>query len=382
MSTFWSSAFNYPNPLFPPTHQPIFNDMQGVNYPPAWPLPCYSQYHQPAAAIRSLESVSSSSSEDEDNGPQASSSQNRPTTSARSPPSPQRPSPSQPRSTKRPLTKSATVPSPNRKQVTRPSSQPQTRNLDRAKSQHAVMSHVTSDLRHFITQSPGTFSVVSTSALKRERPANWRQDYFPPSASWFKRRLLGIRAIMTDEPTYLNTRALVTYTRPVLNSLLRYPSPPPLTYFFDLRCNPFSAYLLHLPNSNGPVNHVHLLQVGSTPPAHDLRLWHHRVPWTIIVRSTHSNGILVSDILGNIYAQLMMPISSQDYYNESMTADDRERVETAYKVRCNGDIGLLRVGILRVDFLGSDVGFLGLARSWNGMWEIRTVDINDTEVES
>jgi hypothetical protein len=77
----------------------------------------------------------------------------------------------------------------------------------------------------------------------------------------------------------------------------------------------------------------------------------------------------------------MTPITTRDYYNVDMTAEDRERVEAAYKRRCNGDVGLLKRGILRVDFLGEYVGFTGLVRSWNGMWEMRTVDVTVREGE-
>ncbi|KAJ2915516.1 hypothetical protein MD484_g4909, partial [Candolleomyces efflorescens] len=129
-------------------------------------------------------------------------------------------------------------------------------------------------------------------------------------------------------------------------------------------------------NGNGPINHLHLVQAATVPPTHEyLYIWNHRFPWIITVRSTHSNGILVSDVLGTIYTDLMTPITSRDYYNVDMTAEDRERVEAAYKRRCNGDVGLLKRGILRVDFLGEYVGFTGLVRSWNGMWEMRTVDV-------
>jgi hypothetical protein len=76
-----------------------------------------------------------------------------------------------------------------------------------------------------------------------------------------------------------------------------------------------------------------------------------------------------------MYEQLMTPIGSHDWYNAEMTAEDRERIEETYKVRCGGDLEALMGGIRRMDWLGPDVGFLGLVKSWNGMWEIKTVDI-------
>ncbi|KAJ3526452.1 hypothetical protein NMY22_g10159 [Coprinellus aureogranulatus] len=223
------------------------------------------------------------------------------------------------------------------------------------------------ELDYIVVRSPTTFSVVPSQALKRERPSNWRPDYLPPSTSWFKRSLTSLRALFTEH--------IQLYQRHALNPLLASPFPNHTTPFFDLRCNPFIFYPLCLPNGQGVMNHVHLLQLATQPALHEMLLWHPRLPWAIVVRSTRTNGVLVSDIMASIYSQLAIPIDSQDYYNQDMTAEDRERIEMAYKIRCSGHIGLLRRGILRVDFLGSDVGFASLKRSWNGMWEIRTVNI-------
>ncbi|TFK19929.1 hypothetical protein FA15DRAFT_154143 [Coprinopsis marcescibilis] len=227
-------------------------------------------------------------------------------------------------------------------------------------------------------------SVSAKGTTQRHRPAHWRASYVPPSSAWIRKKYLHFKAFLTDD----GSRFSAPYGAPsgtpfhrslILNPLLSLPSPPPPTYYYDLRSSPFSAYLLHLPTSNGPITDLHLLQLATTPPIHQLHLYHPKLPWPILVKSGNPNGLLISDVLSGIYSSLMQPITLADYYNAEMTAEDREQIEGAYRVRCRGDLGMLKGGVRRVDWLGEDVGFVGLEmpRWGGGMWEVRTVRVGE-----
>lgn len=233
-------------------------------------------------------------------------------------------------------------------------------------------------------------STGSRELAKSHKPSYWRQDYLPPSSPWIKKRFLELRSLVTGTTIHLvrvanaytavpddvPTFATSNFHRALrLNPLLRCPSPAPPFFYFDLRQNPLTTPAIHLPTSNGPVADLHHLQLATTPSVHQLHLWHPCLPWTLLVRSSNPSGILVSDILRGMHEELMTPIGSHDWYNAEMTAEDRERIEETYKIRCGGDIEALMGGIRRMDWLGPNVGFLGLVKSWNGMWEIKTVDV-------
>ncbi|EAU89092.1 hypothetical protein CC1G_08500 [Coprinopsis cinerea okayama7 len=237
-------------------------------------------------------------------------------------------------------------------------------------------------------------SVGSPGRRGREfaRPSHWREDYVPPSSPWIKKRFLQLRSIVkaSDEilPTTLLARSqpitlnpLLQYHCPLLSTSLLSPSHTSYAYFFDLRQDALSDSSIHLPASNGPVNALHHLQLATTPPTHHLTLMHPLLPWTLTVRSSHPNGVLVSDVLRCMYDELMKPISREDWWNAEMEAEDREAVEDAYRRRCKTDVKLLMEGVKRVDWLGDSVGFIGLAPvKVNGMWEIKTVPVLDSDV--
>lgn len=78
-------------------------------------------------------------------------------------------------------------------------------------------------------------------------------------------------------------------------------------------------------------------------------------------------------MLFGIYTQLRRPISQDEYYTDALTARDREMLGLAFEERCGGDLREIAGGVRRVDFLGQEVGFVGLIRSRKGVWELKSV---------
>jgi hypothetical protein len=83
--------------------------------------------------------------------------------------------------------------------------------------------------------------------------------------------------------------------------------------------------------------------------------------------------VTIHDVLFGIYTQLRRPISQDEYYTDALTARDREILGLAFEERCGGDMREIAGGVRRVDFLGREVGFVGLIRSRKGVWELKAV---------
>lgn len=115
--------------------------------------------------------------------------------------------------------------------------------------------------------------------------------------------------------------------------------------------------------------------MATTPAVHKLRLYHRRLPWYIDIRSTHTSGITVSDVLDQLSKNLLTRIQAADFYNNVMNSVDREEINNAFNLRCNNDLEAVYEGVQKVDYLGTHCTFLGLERGRNGMWLIRTEPI-------
>ncbi|KAG5651718.1 hypothetical protein H0H81_007688, partial [Sphagnurus paluster] len=109
--------------------------------------------------------------------------------------------------------------------------------------------------------------------------------------------------------------------------------------------------------------------LATNPPKQELTLFHVRLPWYIHIRATCTSGITIKDVLTQIHDNIMQTIESRDIYNVVLDASDREEMTTAYHYRMGSqDSPKLR----RMDFLGMDIVFMGLAKGENGRWEIKT----------
>ncbi|KAG6844229.1 hypothetical protein H0H87_008677 [Tephrocybe sp. NHM501043] len=198
------------------------------------------------------------------------------------------------------------------------------------------------------------------------RPTTWRHDYQPPH-SGKSRRFLGGRGYYPHTFSKFVPSGAAKYT---LNPLLKYSrSIHPINY--DLRRDPQSTYVqfLNLPRYTNPID---FYQLAADPPAHELCLYHPKLPWTITVRASESNGITIGDMFNQIYMDLSTRVSRQDFYNTSLSPSDREEITTAYTYRTRSQGKNTDEGLLRMDFLGFDVVLLGFAKGKHGLLEIKT----------
>jgi hypothetical protein len=148
------------------------------------------------------------------------------------------------------------------------------------------------------------------------------------------------------------------------------PSKPPIQY--DLRLPPdgVDIRLLNLPRDS---NQLDLYQIATAPPVFEMCLWHPRLPWYIHINASTMNGITIADIVVQMHEQLMEPLTNNHFYNALMNASDRESIGEAFEFRtANCHLAVRMKGAVRMDFLGPDVIFLGLAKSKDGMWKMKT----------
>ncbi|KAJ7167364.1 hypothetical protein C8R43DRAFT_1121797 [Mycena crocata] len=193
------------------------------------------------------------------------------------------------------------------------------------------------------------------------RPSDWRRDYAPPRRFRIVPRLKREKIKINLEHCHLSPYLLMPNSKvPVLS--------------FDLRSDhPFDPANLELLTTSGrPFNPTDLSQFATTRPVYRLRFYHPRLPWYIDVRASQPNGVLVGDVLHQIHEKLQRPIRPQDFSNKILDATDRELITEAYRARCDDRVDIMRGGVLRVDFMGSDVILRGFVEGRNGMWLMKT----------
>ena len=223
--------------------------------------------------------------------------------------------------------------------------------------------------------------VYSIKNLAR-RPRDWRPDYNPRSR---------IASIMTlgkhrsdvpgayirpslsvPSPTLTLTHA--DYTDPVkrsLSALISYKPGEPSMYW-NLRYPPQPEEIEFTKLNNRRYNDIDMVQLATSPPADQLRLYHPRLPWYIDVFKTAPNGITVKDVLWAISHQLSSQIHQRHYYNEELDDAHRGVLSAAFSDRCSDTRVEREKGILQVDFLADKYVLLGLVKGKNGMWELKT----------
>ncbi|KAG6918652.1 hypothetical protein DXG01_012771 [Tephrocybe rancida] len=198
------------------------------------------------------------------------------------------------------------------------------------------------------------------------RPAYWRPDYKPPRATKLRRLSFRSRPGFEHQPTYSKFVPGGT-SKYTLHPLIHYISSISHPLSHDLRSNPETTNFQHL-NLPRYSNDLDLYQVATTPPVHELCLYHAKLPWTITIQATQSNGITIGDIFCQMYENLSRQITAQDFYNVVLSAADREELTASYVCRC----APREDGVLRMDFLGPDIMFLGLVKGKHGLLEIKT----------
>ncbi|KAH0582200.1 hypothetical protein H2248_011848 [Termitomyces sp. 'cryptogamus'] len=191
------------------------------------------------------------------------------------------------------------------------------------------------------------------------QPDDWRSDYEAPKT--FIPRLRRRRSNVEDP------------IQRIIHGTLFY-EPSDYRVMYDLR---FQAHpqILTFPHLGRPYNHIDLAQLATDPPIDRMRLFHPLLPWYIDVHKTVDNGIMVEDVIMQMYSALQSQISSRDYFNAELGSDVRERIAKAYQLRTRGDEEETQEGIRirRVDYLEDNTLFVGLERTEDGLWEMKTV---------
>ncbi|KAK2459280.1 hypothetical protein APHAL10511_008701 [Amanita phalloides] len=193
------------------------------------------------------------------------------------------------------------------------------------------------------------------------RPRDWRPDYNPRSriASY-----ITLGRHRTDVPDYTDP------VKRTLNALLQY-KPGDLAMYWNLRHAPNVGSIEFL-RLNRVYNNIDMVQLATSPPANQMRLYHPRLPWYIDVFSIQPNGITINDILATIYTQLSTQIHQRHYYNEELDDAHRGVLSAAFSDRCKNRREEADRGILQVDFLADKYVLLGLVKGKGGMWEMKT----------
>ncbi|KAH9484070.1 hypothetical protein JR316_0003550 [Psilocybe cubensis] len=208
---------------------------------------------------------------------------------------------------------------------------------------------------------PFTYTVPTARTVYLSRkPRHWRKGYKSPSSQGKLGNYLGkITSIVTGSPA--------SFRFPYrLNPLILYRSRDPTSIFYDIRVRP-SPDLGLIPQSVGDV-----YELATSPPTQRLLIWHPKLPWKIKIQSNSPNGISVMDVLIGIHEQLRCTIGHHEYYTVELTSEDRQRLSDAFQVRCGGDPVEMVGGVRRIDFLGLESCFVGLSRSRNETWEMKT----------
>lgn len=128
-----------------------------------------------------------------------------------------------------------------------------------------------------------------------------------------------------------------------------------------------------LPYLNRLSNTIDFCQLITSPPIHEMTLWHRKLPWQIHIEASQPNGITIYDLFRQIHRQLQQPIAQEEYYTDELAPGDREALVMAFQMRCVIFPDQLKAGVRRIDFLGQEVCFIGLKRSVGyARWEIKT----------
>ncbi len=115
-----------------------------------------------------------------------------------------------------------------------------------------------------------------------------------------------------------------------------------------------------------------LTRFTTEPPTRYMKLSHDRLPWYIEVRASNADGVTFYDLFVQIQTVLSSRIKNSDFYNNSITQEERDKISRAWKERCQYNQGEMSQGVKKVDYLMRDCVFMGLVRCREGIWEIKT----------
>ncbi|KAF9468223.1 hypothetical protein BDZ94DRAFT_852532 [Collybia nuda] len=243
---------------------------------------------------------------------------------------------------------------------TRPSSVANLPVSPRHAQKHFTINRPPSSRRSLHRPSRGAKAHLQDSlVLVASRPLEWRPDYSPRRTSGLKRGISRMRTAINSRGSCYDLNPLILY------------DPDAYPIYYDLRHEPEVIDIMFL-NLRRESNQLDLFQLATMPPVHEMCLWHPRLPWYVHIEASQPNGITLADIFTQMYDQLHEGITSNHYYNVLLTSTDREEISIAFAQRTHGFPVLQHKGIMRIDFLRSDIICVGLSKSKDGMWKIKT----------
>ena len=120
---------------------------------------------------------------------------------------------------------------------------------------------------------------------------------------------------------------------------------------------------------------LELQEAATNPPVTFLRLRHSLLPWFIEVNANTSPGdlriITIGHLLSMIHLELRRQIEHNDFYNEDVSEEDRQRITAAFTTRTRDDAEDYSKGVRRIDFLGEEFVFVGIKKR-GSEWILKT----------
>jgi len=197
------------------------------------------------------------------------------------------------------------------------------------------------------------------------KPRTWRKGYKSPSKRGLGKYLGNITSFILRSPPSFR---LAHHLHPLISHRLRQPT----SVVYDLHILPGPDSNLRINALDRAANALDFFQLATSPAIRNLLIWHPKLPWKIEIEATNFIGITIQDVLTGIYQHLRSPIGHEEFYTVELVSEDRELISTVFHERCSGDPREISGGVRRVDFLGREACFIGLSRSRNGTWEMKT----------
>ena len=149
----------------------------------------------------------------------------------------------------------------------------------------------------------------------------------------------------------------------ILNPLLVATQADPPNVLYDLR-NPQIEKAIFFPCLNRRPSTIDFYQLVTSPPIHNMTVWHQELPWKINIEVSQSNGITIYDFFYQIHQQFQLSIAQEEYYTDELAPGDREAFTMAFQIQCAMFPDQLLAGIRKIDFLGQEVCFIGLTNNY------------------
>ncbi|KAI0779191.1 hypothetical protein BC629DRAFT_1289935 [Irpex lacteus] len=206
----------------------------------------------------------------------------------------------------------------------------------------------------------------SVSIHDKRPPREWRPD-FMMSRSPTLGSVIGSLLHIDRPRSASHRRRSITIPKVTLHPYLRYSSSQP-SMFLDLRDNPHKVRFRDL---GRPTNAWDLTRFACEPPLQVMTFYASSFPWYIEARASNPSGVTLYDMFMAIWGCMSTPITNEDYYNNEMDEESREKIADAWSLRCGESKQERSMGVKRVDFLMEKVGLEGVVKGRDGMFELK-----------